>query len=79
VKVSRRVDLKDRLEPFRDADARQEVLLQHDVEREQERELNLNLNLHLNQMKPLWLRTRGLVQQVLVPDAAGEQGSSKVA
>jgi hypothetical protein len=60
---------KTGLNPPRDVDARQEVQ-QHDVEQEQEQAEDLNLN--LNQMKPApAANKRGLVQQVLVPDATG--------
>ncbi|KAK5210228.1 hypothetical protein LTR99_009307 [Exophiala xenobiotica] len=45
---------------------------QHDVEQEQEQAQAEDLNLNLNQMKPApAANKRGLVQQVLVPDATG--------
>jgi hypothetical protein len=62
---------KTGLDPPRDVDARQEVQ-QHDVEQEQEQAQAEELNLNLNQMKPApAANKRVLVQQVLVPDAAG--------
>ncbi|KAJ9502791.1 hypothetical protein H2202_001913 [Exophiala xenobiotica] len=62
---------KTGLNPPRDVDARQEVQ-QHDVEQEQEQAQAEDLNLNLNQSKPApAANKRGLVQQVLVPDATG--------